>query len=134
MLYRRSRNYRIISVMFWSFPYLLWQAFGHWSGFIVGLLLASVLTAMFNGLFSLGNRRLTLSAEQQGSQQPEQQTRDLDEQYAEQRQEPYQRGYRAEERPYRAEPQLSRVGGLQPEYEDMQVPYPQEEMPPMELR
>jgi hypothetical protein len=28
------RNYRIISVMFWSFPYLLMHAFGNWSGFV----------------------------------------------------------------------------------------------------
>lgn len=51
MCHHLSRNYRIISVMFWSFPYLLWQAFGHWSGFIVGVIVAVILTAMLNGLF-----------------------------------------------------------------------------------
>ena len=45
-----SRNYWIIHVMLWSFPYLLWQAFGHWSGFLVGLIVSVILTAMFNSL------------------------------------------------------------------------------------
>ena len=45
------RNYRIMSVMFWSFPYLLWQAFGHWSGFLVGVIVAVILTTMLNDLF-----------------------------------------------------------------------------------
>lgn len=60
-----SRNYRIISVMFWSFPYLLWQAFGHWSGFLVGVIVAVILTAMLNGLFHVGNWNTASSAGRQ---------------------------------------------------------------------
>ncbi|MEO7022263.1 MAG: hypothetical protein ABI234_19100, partial [Ktedonobacteraceae bacterium] len=55
MSHHPNRNYHIISVMFWAFPYLLWQAFGHISGFFVGVLLAVILTTMFNGLFRVGN-------------------------------------------------------------------------------
>ncbi|WP_201361545.1 hypothetical protein [Dictyobacter formicarum] len=55
MRHHPYRNYRIISVLFWSFPYLPWQAFGHWSGFIVGVIMAIILTTMLNNLFHTGN-------------------------------------------------------------------------------
>src|SRR5579872_239310 len=101
-----SRNYRIISVMFWAFPYLLWQAFGHWSGFLVGVLVAVILTTMFNGLFRAGNWNTVSSARQPSLEAAEPQS---------QRQEAelYQRGYRAEAEPYRAEPHLYPAGNLQ---------------------
>jgi hypothetical protein len=51
-----SRNYRIIRVMFWSFPYLLWQAFGHWSGFFIGVIVAIILTSMFDDLIWKDNQ------------------------------------------------------------------------------
>ena len=54
MYHNLFRNYRIISVMFWAFPYLLWQAFGHWSGFVVGVIVAIMLTVMLNDLFNVG--------------------------------------------------------------------------------
>lgn len=108
------RNYHIIRVMFWSFPYLLWQAFGHWSGFLVGVIVAVILTMMFNSLFRAGNWDMASSqaAESQAQHQEV---------------EAYQRGYRA-----KAEPYAHLTGELQPQYEEMQVLYPQEEMPPME--
>lgn len=89
----RSLHFRIISVMFWAFPYLLWQAFGHWSGFLVGVIVAVVLTAMFNGLFRVGDWKTASTARQQSFQTTEPQPR-------RQEMELYQRGYRAEE-PYR---------------------------------
>ncbi|MBV9229682.1 MAG: hypothetical protein JOZ18_10250 [Chloroflexi bacterium] len=55
MRYHLSRNYRIISVMLWSFPYLLWQVFGHWSGFLVGVLVSLILTVMLDHLFYAAN-------------------------------------------------------------------------------
>ncbi len=51
MYHYQVRNFWIIRVMFWSFPYLLWQAFNHWSGFVVGVIIAIVLTTMLNSLF-----------------------------------------------------------------------------------
>ncbi len=130
MHHHLSRNYRIIRVMFWSFPYLLWQAFGHWSGFLIGVIVAVVLTAMFNGLFRVDNWNIASSAGQQSLQRAKPQPR-YQEEYRKEV-EPYQRGYQAEEEPYRAAPQLYQVGDLQPQYEEMQVLYPQEVMPPME--
>ena len=127
MRHHLSRNYRIISVMFWSFPYLLWQAFDHWSGFLIGVIVAVILTALLNGLFRVDRWKTASSAGQQSLQTA---TR-YQEEYRKEV-EPYQRGYRAEEEPYRAGPQLYHVGNLQPQYEEMQVPYPQEAMPPME--
>src|SRR5690349_4841099 len=90
-MYRcRSRNFRFIGVMFWAFPYLLWQAFGHFSGFFVGLLLAVILTAMLNNLFRQSNWN-TSQQPVRIDEQPQryQQAYQWDEQ-------PYQRGYRAE--------------------------------------
>ncbi len=55
MRHHFSRNYHIIRVMFWSFPYLLWQAFGHWSGFLAGVIVAVMLTAMLDDLFCVDN-------------------------------------------------------------------------------
>ena len=55
MHHHLSRNYRIICVMLWSFPYLLWQAFGHWSGFVVGVLVAIILTTLLDDLFYVAN-------------------------------------------------------------------------------
>lgn len=40
----------MIRVMFPAFPYLFWQALAYWSGFFVGMIVAVVLTAMFNRL------------------------------------------------------------------------------------
>ena len=127
MCHHLSRNYRIIRVMFWSFPSLLWQAFGNWSGFLVGVLVAVILTVMFNGLFRRDNWHTASSAGQQSLQTAEPQPRSLAE-YRKQA-EPSQRGYRAEEQPYRARPHLYQTGAIQPQHEEMLVPYPQEEMP-----
>lgn len=55
MYHNHSRNYHIIRVMLWSFPYLLWQAFGHWSGFFVGVIVAVILTTMLDDLLCVGN-------------------------------------------------------------------------------
>lgn len=121
------RNYRIISVMFWSFPYLLWQAFGNWSGFVVGVLVAVALTAMFNDLFHRGIWHTASSAERRSFQAEEAQPR-------RQEAEPYQCGYRAKIEPYRAQTQPTPAGELQPQYEEMQVPYPPVAMPPMEQK
>lgn len=114
-----SRNYRIISVMFWSFPYLLWQAFGNWSGFLVGVIVAVVLTAMFNGLFQANRGQMVASVRQPSAQQKEAET------------ETYQRGYRAEEYVSREESPRYQTEAFQSQIEEMQVSYP--EMPPMEL-
>jgi hypothetical protein len=119
----RSLYYGIIRVMFWAFPYLLWQAFGHWSGFLVGVIVAVVLTAMFNGLFRGGDWKTASTARRRPLQTAEPQPR-------RQEMEPYQRGYRAEEEPYRAGAHPYLAGELQSPYEEMQVPYP--DMPPME--
>lgn len=122
-----SRNYRIISVMFWAFPYLLWQAFGNWSGFVVGVIVPVALTAMFNSLFRTVNWHTAASEKQQSSQEAEAQAR------SDENVEPYQRGYRGEEMPYHAETQAD-AETLQTRYEEMQVPYPEEVMPPMEQK
>ena len=119
----RSLHYRIISVMFWAFPYLLWQAFGHWSGFLVGVIVAVVLTAMFNGLFRGGDWKTASTARRRSLPTAEPQPR-------RQEMEPYQRGYRAEEEPDRAAAHLNLAGELQSPYAEMQVPYP--ELPPIE--
>ena len=118
-----ARNYLVIRVMLWSFPSLLWQAFGHWSGFLVGVIVAVTLTVMLNGLLRVG---AAPSARQQPLQRSEPQPQDQEEDRKDF--EPYQRGYRAEEEPYRARPQSDQTGMLQPEYEEMQVLYPQETM------
>lgn len=125
MCHQLFRNYRIIRVMFWSFPYLLWQAFGHWSGFIVGVIVAVVLTAMLNSLAHAGNWNTASPVRQQSFQTTDAQPQDQEAQA-------YQRGYRAEMQPYRAGSELRQARELQPEYEEMQVSYPQETMPPME--
>lgn len=121
------RNYRIISVMFWAFPYLLWQTFGHWSGFVVGLIIAVVLTAMFNSLINVNVQGAPSTAKRQASQATEPQPQQQEEGA-------YQRGYRAEVEPYRAESASYSMGELQPQYEEMQLSYPQETMPPMEQK
>lgn len=56
-----SFNYRFISGMFWAFPYLLWQAFGNISGFFVGVMLALILTVMFQSFVHHSYRQSTLS-------------------------------------------------------------------------
>ena len=124
-MYRhRYRNFRFIGIMFWAFPYLLWQTFGHISGFFVGLLLAVILTAMLNNLFRQRNWNM--------SQQPIR----IDEQpqrYQQEQQwdaQPYQYGYRPQTEPRREEQQPHQASELQTPYEEMQVEYP--EMPPME--
>lgn len=124
MHHRHYRNFRFIGIMFWAFPYLLWQAFGHFSGFFVGLLLAVILTMMLNNLFRQSNWNT--------SQQPVQiETRPQRYQQAYQWDaEPYQRGYRAEIQPPREEQQPHQMSEQQTPYEEMQVEYP--EMPPME--
>lgn len=121
----RSINYRFISVMFWAFPYLLWQVFGNVSGFAVGVVLAAVLTVMFNSLFQRG-REMRASVDQQSVRVPERQSRLQEEVY-----QPYQSGYQGEMEPYRGEQAPLPMEQLQPQYEEMQVPYPQE-MPPLE--
>lgn len=122
----RSLNYRFISVIFWAFPYLLWQAFGHISGFFVGVLLAVILTAMFNNLFQRGNWNSTPSSRQQSLPIVESQPHSQEEELR-----PYQSGYQAEVKPYRAEQGLYQAEQFQPQYEEMLVQYPQE-MPPIE--
>ncbi|MGH2496885.1 MAG: hypothetical protein ACRDIV_19450 [Ktedonobacteraceae bacterium] len=124
----RSKNYRFISIMFWAFPYLLWQTFGHISGFFVGLLLAVILTAMFNNLF----RQKNWNTSRQPVQIDEQQQRYQEQQEYQWDVEPYQRGYRAESEPYRGEQQPYQASEQQTQHEEMQVEYP--EMPPMEQR
>lgn len=125
MCHRLFSNYRIIRVMLWSFPYLLWQAFGHWSGFFVGVLVAVVLTAMLNSVVHTGHWNTASSTGQQSFQMADGQPQDQEAQA-------YQRGYRAETQPDRAGSEPRQERELQPEYEEMQVPYPQETMPPME--
>ncbi|HEX6555189.1 MAG TPA: hypothetical protein VF026_20665 [Ktedonobacteraceae bacterium] len=125
MRHHLSTNYHIIRVMFWSFPYLLWQAFGHWSGFLVGVLVAVMLTAMLDDLFCVDNWNTASSVRRQSLQTAESQPH-------RQEAETYQCGYWEEAELYRANPYPYQVGELQPQYEEMQVLYPQEEMPPME--
>ena len=122
MCHHFSRNYYIIRVMFWSFPYLLWQAFGHWSGFLAGVIVAVILTTMLDGLSRTGNWHKASSASQQFLQTAEPHARHQEEEL-------YQHGYRAETEPYYAEPDPYQLGESQPQYEEMQVLYPQEEMP-----
>lgn len=121
-----SKNYRFISVMFWAFPYLLWQAFGNASGFVVGVILAVVLTSMLNGLFRSGNGNTTVYRVQQPVQAAEPHRNEY-------QMEPYERGYQAQTEPYRGDQQPYQAQEMQPQYEEMQVQYPQE-MPPMEQR
>jgi hypothetical protein len=123
MRHHLSTNYHIIRVMFWSFPYLLWQAFGYWSGFLVGVLVAVMLTHMLNDLFYTDNWNTASSNRRRSLQTAEPQPG---------RQEAYQCGYREEAEPYRTSPHPYQMGELHPQYEEMQVLYPQEEMPPME--
>lgn len=122
-----SRNYRIISVMFWAFPYLLWQAFGHWSGFLVGVIVAVVLTAMFHSLFLAGKQNTDVAERQHPSQTAETQKQAVYREVAE----PYQRGYRGEASSYHVE---SQAEAFHVQYEEMLVPYPEEVMPPMEQK
>ena len=115
----RRKSYRCISIMFWAFPYLLLQAFGNISGFFVGVILAVVLTLMLNSLLRSREQSTPLSTVQQS--QPLQETE----------REPYQRGYRAEKGASHSQPKIYQAQEMQPQYEEMQVPYPQE-LPPME--
>ena len=119
-----GKNYRFISVMFWAFPYLLWQAFGNISGFVVGVILAVVLTAMLNNLFRTGNWNVPQYRSQQPARIAEPHRNDY-------QMEPYQRGYQAQTGQYRGDQQPYQAQEIQPQYEEMQVQYPQE-MPPME--
>jgi len=122
--------------MFWAFPYLLWQAFGHISGFFVGVLLALILTAMFNNLFNRSNWKSTSSSNQQPLQMLESQPHfqeTAEQQSQEEAMRPYQSGYQAEVNPYYGEQNPYHAGQFQPQYEEMQVSYPQE-MPPIEQR
>ena len=124
MHHRHYRNFRFIGIMFWAFPYLLWQAFGHFSGFFVGLLLAVILTMMLNNLFRQSNWNTSQQPVQiEARPQRYQQAYQWDA-------EPYQRGYRAEMQPPREEQQPHQMSEQQTPYEEMQVEYP--EMPPME--
>ena len=126
-MYRRHyRHYRFIGVMFWVLPYLLWQAFGHFSGLFVGLLLAVILTLMLNGLFRQRNWNMSQQPVRIDEQQPHYQA-----EYGWDP-EPYQHGYRAETEPHRAEQQPHQANEQQTPYEEMQVDYP--EMPPMEQK
>lgn len=126
-MYRcRNRNFRFISIMFWAFPYLLLQAFGHWSGFFVGLLLAVILTAMMNNLFRQSNWNMNQQQPVQIHEQPQ----PYQQEYRWGDMEPYQRGYRAEMQQPREEQQPHQTSEPQTPYEEMQVEYP--EMPPME--
>ncbi len=127
----RSLYYTIIRVMLWAFPYLLWQTFGHWSGFFVGVLVSVILTAMFNSLVHMSNRRNAPSVTQQLPVQKEE--RQSQEEYRQQV-EPYERGYQAEERPYSTERQPYQESINRPQYEEVQVSYPEETLPPIEQR
>jgi hypothetical protein len=116
------RNFRLIGVMFWAFPYLLWQTFGHISGLFVGILLAVFLTMMMNNLFRQNNANII--------QQPIP-TTEPQQLYPQEYQwnaEPYQSGYRAE--PYHEKQQPNQPEKQQPPYDEIQVQYP--EIPPME--
>lgn len=119
MFHRRSSNYRIIHVMLWSFPYLLWRAFDHWSGFFIGVLVSIMLTALLSSLFS-GDRWKTVTSTRQRSWQITPLPRDEEA-------EVYQQGYRAETAFSHARLHLYLMEEeLQSQYEDMLVPYPQE--------
>jgi hypothetical protein len=118
-------SYNVIRVMFWAFPSLLWQAFGHWSGFVVGVMVALILTAMFKNLTRQNTWNKASGARQHFSRLAEPQSPSQEEEKV------YQRGYRVEVERYHIEPYVYRREELQPQYEEMQVPYPQETMPPM---
>ena len=120
---RQYKYYRIIGVMFWAFPYLLWQAFGNISGFFVGVLLAVILTLMLNSLFHIVNRKTPSDKVQQPLQAAE--ARPRNQEGYQRETEPYQNGYRAATEMYRGEPQLKQQEEHQPQYEEMQVQYPQ---------
>ncbi|HET8846492.1 MAG TPA: hypothetical protein VFN35_33825 [Ktedonobacteraceae bacterium] len=130
------RNLRIIWIMLWAFPYLIWQGFGHFHGFFIWLLLALALLVILRSLFRTNNHQ-TIPAL---SQQP--QTTIGEQQYYSSLEKdqwealPYQRGYRADTEFDRASASPYQRGEHQPQYEDMLVQYPQEmpsqEMPPME--
>lgn len=119
----RTKSYIFIVVMFSAFPYLLWQAFGNGIGFLVGVLLTFILVRMMGNLFRQNGRSAAVSIDQRSSQRPLVQEE-------ERAREPYQQGYRAQ--PYRAEQPQSQTWESQSQYEEMQVPYPQQELPPME--
>jgi hypothetical protein len=123
MRHHLSTNYHIIRLMFWSFPYLLWQAFGHWSGFLVGVLMAVMLTAMLNDLFCIDSLDTASSFRRRSLQTIEHQPRC-------QEAETYQCGCQAEAEPYRASTHPYQVREFQHQYEEIQMLYPQEEMPP----
>lgn len=101
MHHHHYRNFRIISVMFWSFPYLLWQTFGSISGFFVGVLLAVILTQMFNDLFRQGNWNTAPYTCYSPLQKAEPQLRHQEAYRKES--EPYQDSYRAEMEPHRGD-------------------------------
>ena len=121
---QRSFNYGLIRVMFWAFPYLLWQAFGNPSGFVVGVIVALVLTTMFTNLLRRERTSPTPVV-------PPQQL-SIDEPHTSSHEEyrPYTSGYQAETVTYHAEEPLYHVEKLQAQYEEMQISYPQE-IPPM---
>ena len=114
MYHHLFRNYRIISVMFWAFPYLLWQASGHWSGFVVGVIVAIILTVMLNDLFYTGCSHSASSVGRRSFQRTKSQPRDESEEQ------------------YCMAGDLSYAGELRSQHEEMQVVYPQEQMPPKE--
>lgn len=122
-----SRKFRVIGIMFWAFPYLLWQAFGHISGFFVGVALAVILTWMLYGLF-----RQESDIAPYARPQP---LRAVEWAPKEQREEAklYQRGYRGSMEVDHGEQQSYQAKKLQPQYEEMQVLYPQE-IPPLRSR
>jgi hypothetical protein len=129
---RRFLNYRLIGLMFWAFPYLLWQTFGHISGLFVGVVLAVILTMMFQTFVRRGSWN-GASSNQQFVQMSELQSHNqvlADQPSQEEILRPYQSGYQAELGPSREE-QTYQVGPSQAQYDEMQVQYPQE-MPPIE--
>lgn len=123
MPHRLLRNARIIGVMFWAFPYLLWQAFGHWSGFVVGVMIAVTLTIMLNSILSPGRWRTASPVQRASFQSAEPYTRAAEG-------EAYQQGYRAQDQPSGTGSHLYRAEELHPQYEEMLVLYPQEETMP----
>ncbi len=109
------RNYRIISVMFWAFPYLLWQAFGHWSGFAIGVIVAIVLTMMLNDLFYAGCSHTLSATSWRPFQRAKNQPRDENEEQ------------------YCTEGHLYCTGEHQPQHEEIKKLYPRAEMPPRKV-
>ena len=112
MCHHLSTNYHVIRVMFWSFPYLLWQAFGHWSGFLVGVLVAVMLTAMLDDLFCVDSLDTASSFRRRSLQAAELQPR-------RQEAETYQCGCQVEAEPYRASRHPYQVGEFQHQDEEM---------------